>query len=304
MKTSNFTKTQKIAFLILLVIFLACIIFSIAILIYRSDKIPVQIKYAPYSSIVKLNNTTVKNDSTNYLLAGTYTLTVELDHFNTISTTVTIDANTEYLLGQLIPNDSEGQDIASTHQAEYSEVEGIYGQIANEEGAIIKDQYPILNHLPINNNFYSISFRYEDETPGKPLITVKAEPEYLDIATKKLLSFSNINPAEYDITFTAKNPFTTPQNSTATNPKDFISATYPLINTEGYKLGNEAYSGDYYFTTIYQYNYSSDTAFGHYRILLKKVDNLWQLVATPQPLLTLYNTPNTPIDILTKANQL
>ena len=299
----NHQKFQKIAFISLIFIFIAVISISIAVLISRIGKIAVQVKYAPYSATIKLNGVTISNNSTNYLSPGNYTLTAELDHFESISESVTIDDSTEYLLGQLLPTDQEGESIATAHQSEYSEVEGIFGQLSNEAGAVIKEEYPILNHLPINNNFYSISFRYDSDTPGKPLITVKAEPLYLDIATQKLLSFKDVNPAEYDISFTAENPFKSPQESFAQDPKEFLTQTFPIISSD-FKIGDNQASDDYYLVTVYQYDYNNDTNYNHYRIALKRNGNSWSLVATPQPLLTTYNTPELSLDLLSRANQL
>ena len=301
---NQFTKSQKIIFFSLIGILLVAILISITTLVSRIGKIPVQVKYAPYTATVKLNNVPIKNNATNYLTPGTYEVIVELEHFETLSSTITIDSSSEYLLGQLIPIDEEGQTIANRHQKEYAEVEGIYGQIASDEGAAIKDQYPILNYIPINNNFYSISFRYESDTPGKPIITVKAEPLYLDIAVQKLLSFPDVNPAEYDISFTTNNPFLNTQTSTASDPKTFIQESYPSVINDQFIFKTEQSMDDYFVAIIYRYDQKTDTNYSHYRIIIKKDGNTWQTIATPQPLLTTTNTPNINLELLATINSL
>ena len=276
-----------------------------AIYLSRIDKIAVITKYAPYSASVYLNGAKIKNNATNYLSPGEYQLTAELDHFATNTETIVITKDTEYILGSLVFTDTAGEELAAKHKKDFLEVEGIFGNLLSSAGDKIKQKYPILDFLPINNSHYSISFTYKDD--GSPKITVQAEPKLADIAVRKLLSLKNVNPANYDISFTTPNPFLqptpTPSMQSATTPAAFIRASFSGI-IDQYRLGPGHTTDDYYLTTIYAYDFNSDDSYAHFKVILKKSGDSWAFATTPQLLLTTFNAPSIPVDILNQANRL
>lgn len=300
-KYSQVPKQIKIIIVAFGLLILVAIIAALVTNISRIDKVAVTIKYAPFNSVVYLNGKKVKNDSVNYLKEGDYELIAELEHFTANVENININNETEYILGKLNPSDTEGEEIMASRQNDYLVVEGIHGSLLATAGDQVKQKYPILNHLPINNNFYSISYAYQED--NSPKITIKADSKYVDIAVKKLLSFSDINIVDYNIDFTITNPFVTPSNLSSGDPTETIKLNYQNI-IHNYQIGSSTTIDNYYIATIFVHNSSTNDNYAHYKIILKKEVDVWKIVATPQLLFTKQNTPEVPTIILTKANHI
>jgi len=294
----NYLRLALLAFASLV---LVAIILAVSTHLSRIGKVAVITKYAPFAATVYLNGIKIDNNAINYLEPGKYTLTASLNHFVTNTETVVITEETKYIIGKLIAADPEGEEMMTKHQRQFLEVEGLFGQLAAAAGDEIKQKYPILSYLPINNSFYSISFAYLDD--GSPKITVKAEPRLVDIAVQKLLSLKDVSLTDYDISFTIPSPFASPNPSTASNPATFINTSFPDLFSR-YQLGPSHTINDYYLTTAFVYDYASDDAFSHYKIILKKDSDVWTFATIPQLLFTTKNSPNVPVNILDQANRL
>lgn len=296
----NLTKKQRLAFYIIATLTIALVIYFIATFAVRIGKVGVTVQYAPYAAKVTLNGTEVKNKSTVWLQPGKYNVKVECEHFNTTERTVEISSDYKFIVGTLSTADDEGEQYVNSHKQEFTEVEGLVGQALSEEGMAIKKQYPILNYLPINNRLFSISYAYDDN--NVPIINVKSELEFLDDAVAKMKTLKNVDLTAYQINFSPENPFANYTESSKSSPEETIKSTF---NLNGYKLSEGQHIADnYYAATIYIYDYDRDLNYSHYRVLLKKSDDKWHIVATPQPLLTKQNTPDTSTDILNSANSL
>ncbi len=296
----NLKPKERLAFIIISVLVLIGIIFFTATFINRIGKVEVTIKYAPYAATVTLNNIKVNNNSKIWIEPGKYNLKVEFNHFSTTERVVEITTDYRYIVGTLSTVDDEGEAYINSHKQEFTEAEGLVGLALNEEGIAIKKKYPILNYLPINNRLYSISYAYTDD--NEPIINVKAQPEYLDVAVRKIKSLKNVDLTVYQINFTAKNPFAIYNEKSKPTPEETIKASFNLSN---YKLSaGQNIANNYYAATIYKYDYDRDLIYSHYRVLLKKEDNKWHIVSAPQPLLTQQNTPETSTDIINSVNSL
>ena len=296
----NLTPKQRVAFFIISAIILVGIIFFIITFINRIGKIGVTVQYAPYSAKVTLNGTQVKNNSKIWLQPGSYKVIVEFEHFESVERVVEISGDYNYIIGTLKTVDDEGEAYVNSHKQEFIDVEGLVGDALNKEGIAIKKKYPILNYLPINNRLYSISYAYTDD--NEPIINVKATPEYLDVAVRKLKSLKNVDLTIYQINFLTTNPFTSYSEKSKSTPEDTIKSTFNLSN---YKLSSgQNIADNYYAATIYKYDYDKDLIYSHYRVLLKKSNDKWHIVADPQPLFTSKNTQDIPVDIINSANSL
>ena len=296
----NLNPKQRLIFFILSAIILIGIVYFIATSINHIGKIEVTVQYAPRNAVIKLNNTKINNNSKIWLEPGTYKANIEFEHFETIERDIEISNDYKYIVGTLNAIDDEGKAYINSHKQEFIEAEGIVGLAINQEGIAIKKKYPILNYLPINNRLYSISYAYTDD--NEPIIMVKSEPEYLDIAVQKIKKLKNVDLTVYQINFSTQNPFTFYTEKAQSTPEETIKQSF---NLSGYKLSaGQNIADNYYAATIYKYNYDKDLVYGHYRILLKKDDNKWHIVSSPQPLLTKQNTPDTPVDIINSANSL
>jgi hypothetical protein len=301
MRHLHFDKRIKLAIAVFLSLVVLAIVLTAALYISRIGKVAIVTKYAPFNASVYLNGSRINNNATNFLTPGEYELTASLDNFITFTETIIITEETEYILGALIPANEEGQEVANRRRRDFLEVEGIFGNMLHNAGNQIRQEYPILDFLPINNSFYSISFAYKDD--GSPKITVVVEPEMADIAVRKLLAMPNITLIDYDISFTTPNPFTQPTSNTATNPIDFIKASFPNI-IDDHRISTGKTIDNYYITTIYTYNFASHDSFAHFKVILRRNNNAWTFATTPQLLFTTTNAPSIPANILNQANQL
>ena len=297
----NLSKKQRITALIVGSVVLIIVIYSIAVLISRIGKVATKVQYAPYYATVTINDKKIDNKSTQYLEPGEYHITVTAEHFETYTNTVTISKDYHYMVGILNPSDDEGAVYQSEHAFEFTEVEGLVGLALNAEGSVRKKNYPILNYLPINNALYSISYEYDTDNVT-PIISVKATPLYIDDAVAKLKTLEKVDLTSYEIVFKTENPFAIYNDSVKnSNPVDCIKNSFSIPSkytlTEGQYINN-----DYYFAQFYIDDYDLDYKYSHYRILLHKENDEWQIIASPQPLLTQKNTPNVSKEILDTAN--
>ena len=296
----NLNQKQRLIFIVISFLIIVGIIYFIFIFVTRMGKIEVTVQYAPYSANITLNGTKVKNKSKIWLQPGKYTAKIEYEHFESVERVIEINNDYDYIVGTLHTIDDEGEKYINSHKQEFVEAEGLVGRALTKEGIATKKQYPILNYLPINNQLYSISYTYTDE--NKPIINIKTSPEFLDDAVAKMKTLKNVDLTSYLVNFTPVNPFAIYDESAQSKPEDTIKSTF---NLDKYRLSEgQNIAGDYYATTIFTYDYSRDLTYGHYRVLLKKQDKKWHLVAAPQPLLTKHNTPDTATDILNSANSL
>ena len=296
----NLNQKQRLIFIIFSILILIGTVTFIVIFAMRIGKVEVTIQYAPYSAKVTLNGTTVNNKSKIWLEPGKYTAKIECEHFESIERAIDIYKDYKYLVGTLHAIDNEAEEYINSHKQEFVEVEGLVGRALTEEGIAVKKQYPILNYLPINNQLFSISYAYTDE--NEPIITVKTSPEFLDDPVAKMKTLKNVDLTAYQINFTPSNPFAIYKESAQSKPEDTIKSTF---NLDKYKLSEgQNIAEEYYAATIYAYDYNRDLTYNHYRVLLKKQDDKWHLVTTPQPLLTKQNTPDIAVDILNSVNSL
>ena len=290
---------------IVIAVFAALVVVAVTITaityISRAGKIAIRVHYAPFTATVSLNGHRIHNNAVNYLEPGEYELVAELSHFTTNTETIILSEDTEYIIGQLIASDAEGEQTAISRQDDFYTVEGIAGQLASAAGAKIRENFPILQHLPINNDFYSISFAYKED--GTPKITVRAIVKFVDIATRQLLVIAGDDVTKYDIEYTLENPFLNPVQNSASDPVEFIKASYPGI-IENYRIGTGQTADSYFITTIYSYDYSADMPFAQRRVVLEQSFNSWEFATLPQFLLTNINSFDIPVDTLMTANRL
>ena len=291
---------KRIIIVLAVIIFLIAIIYSIGTMIYRSGKTKTIIYFAPSAATVTLNDTEVSNNSTSWIIPGNYRLKVSFnEHFSIYEEDVEITNETAEFYGILSALDDEGREYATQHRQEIAKVEGLVGDLLDRQGEKLKNNYPILKYIPINNSLYSISYQYDDN--NKPVINVKSDPKYLDVAVAKMKLFEGVSLEEQNIVFLNKNDFENYQQNPVTDVQKFLRAAYQLSSE--YIISEPAEINGYTYATIYKNGHDYNADYAHYRVLLKKnADNNWQVISTPQPLLTVYNTPNIDKEILKTIN--
>lgn len=184
----NLPKRERAIVGVVIGVFVVVIMAAVITLVSRMGKVEVMVKFAPFDARVSLNGTEVKNNSSSYIAPGTYTVVAEREHFETKTETVTISESNKHILGKLMASDEEGERIMEERAEDYLAVEGVMGGLANEEGAAIKEKWPILKYLPVNNQFYSISYAYDEAR--KPVVRVWAVDDYMmEIARQKMESW-------------------------------------------------------------------------------------------------------------------
>ena len=297
----NFSKQQKIIILIISLFFFLVIIYSISNLIYRSGKTKVSIRIAPNEASITLNGTKIQNNSTNWLAPGSYHLkaTVNNSHMETYTRDFTVTNEVAEIYAVMSALDDEGRAYVEQHRQEYVTVEGLIGDLMNREGEKDRKNNPILNHLPINNSLYSISYEYTDKKAL--VINIKAEPKTIDYAVEKLKTFNDIDLSSLNLVFKTDNIFSNPQQNPHTDVKKYLRAAFQL--PDNYKINDVQQLNDYYYTSIYIEDYQNNINYAHYRVLLKKgTEDAWEIVSTPQPLLTTHNTPKVDKEVLNTIN--
>ena len=301
-KTFNEQLSPRSRILIILcaIAFAIIIIYSVTTLIFRAGKTKTIISFAPNAAKITLNDTSVSNNSTNWLMPGSYHLKVEYnEHLETYEEDIEISGETAEFYGILSALDDEGKAFIEQHREEYTKVEGLVGSFLDRQRKKIKDKYPILNYLPMNNSLYSISYQYDDNK--QPIIYVKSDPKYLDVAVAKMKLFNDVELESQNIVFLNENKFENYQQNPITDEKRFIRAAYQLPNN--YVVNEPKTVGDYTYTSVYIDGHDKNAQYAHYLVVLKKnSDGAWEQAATPQPLFNIYNAPNIDKKILKTIN--
>ena len=275
------------------------VIFVIALTTYilRLGKVGVSVTVAPYTADLTLNGTKIKNNSKIYLEKGHYHLIVENEHFETKEMDLTISDNQHYIAAVMVPTDEEGENYKETHKRQFTNAEGAVGLALNAEGKDYQEKYPIIKYLPINNRFYSIS--YQKKESDEPIINIKTDLSYLDVAVAKLKTLQGVSIPEYEINFNINNPFKI-SDSISSNVESLAKSS---VSANGYSMSSGQFIADEYYLAIYtREDPASLMQNARYLALFKKSGEDWEIVAQPQPILTKYNTPDIDIEILNSAN--
>lgn len=290
------------------IIFFGVIGYSIYQTIYRSDKVKVGVYYAPFVAQVKIDDIIVKNNSTTWLTLGEHNILVSYDGFDDFTATAEITDETGNIYGALTPNTPAGEQIMQTYKNDYDFI----GSLSSASSVLLGEQnrqkWPIITYLPITNTLFSLG--YSISADNHLTININADTTYLDNAVDTLKKYATADApiAQYDIIFTQwnnplQNLFTSNNSSDA---KEYLTQGYRSTNPDlNLTINTGKYSQDnqYYYTTIttgYEERYNLII----YRAILTHQGESWRLIATPQPIATTYNTTDTPIDILTAANNL
>lgn len=297
---NNLSSHNRALIIFAAIAFAIIIIYSFTTLIYRAGKTKTIIRFAPNAAKITLNDTKISNGSTTWLIPGKYHLKVEYnEHLEVYEEDIEITNEQAEYYGTLGALDDEGREFIEQHREEYTKVEGLVGSLLDRKGKKIKDKYPILNYLPMNNSLYSISYQYDDN--NKPIIYVKSNPRYLDIAVAKMKLFKNVELESENIVFLNENIFEKYEQNPLTDVKRFIRAAYQLPND--YVINEPKTVNDYTYTSVYIDGHDKNAEYAHYLVVLKKnSDGAWEQAATPQPLFNIYNAPNIDKKILKTIN--
>lgn len=301
----NLSKKQlSLIYIFIGIIALGWIIYLVAINIYRSNRVAVEVKYAPFTATVQLNNKTIPNNSTTYIKPGQYQLTISLAEFDTITREVTISQEYRFLFGSLQPNSDLGRKIAKECAEDYKALETIAGQASTEHGLNQRKKWPIIDKLPVKNPVYSLGYKLDQN--NNFTLTVNTTEAYIPSAIQELFTLDEPeNILSYPIEFVKiTNPFTGAFSSnTSTDPLKFLQKGYQSLSITYEIKSGDYYQDNYYYTTIATGTFREFNEVD-YRVVLEKKDQSWSLITTPSPVITKPNAPNLPDELLKLANHL
>lgn len=314
----------------------AIIIYSIVVIISRIGKIEVQVHCAPNEAIVRIDGGRVNNDGKYYLELGTHHVEASFENFELYEDDVEITGETDTLFVVLTPANELGWEYYYNHISEFSEIELQSSAAAGSKTAHLKEKFVLLSKLPIQDPYYTIDF----ETPSEeedldsiiPMIVVESSLAYQQLAIDRLLEeMGKDDFGVYDVRFERltniyEGKF---RDNEARDPVEYIRNGYSDVGFE-FEIGSESLEvddeddeigwagadeelvgdeetgggeyGDYYYTYLRSYfdGYVSQV----YRIVLTRDGDGWRLAGDPYPLLTTFNTPNVPLDVINKVNSL
>ena len=278
------------------------VIYSVVMIVVRIGKVPVKIQYAPFAATVVLGENEMRNNAENYVTPGVYDLRVEFENFEAIEKEIEITEDTVFLVGALLAINDEGERYVSEHQDEFVVVKDYADGVNGSDMERLIETYPLLGDLPYTDPYYILDYTLTEES--RPVITISVGLGHRAIAINKLISMWGENGAEiYDVKILdLENPYEGKfVENNERDPKKFLEVGFASAGLD-FEVGGGTEDGDYYYAYL---RYYFQTYIGViYRVVLRRSDSGWRLVADPYPVLTAVNTPDIPLDILNKVNGL
>ncbi len=283
----------------------------------RAGKYKLKIQFAPSYAEVKIDDKKYKNNSYTYLAPGEYEVFVNAPEFEPLTYKILVDENTKYIYGSLNPATTLGNELEKNKLAdEFFEIEGIGGELIDDYGKRLLEQYPIFEYLPYRdiskNGSIDIGYLFDNYT-----ITIAIEnftdPDninyYLKTSINQLLSFAEQSGkplAEYDVeieNFT--NPFAKIKSNSESNPQSFLKKAISDLGIDPSVITyNEEFRQDNIYYTTISWNTQSSYIPIVYRVALIQDGNSWKFAGAPYPIATTTNMPDVPTDILTALNDI
>lgn len=169
-------------------------------------KSPVYVSTVPSDATVKFNSTN-RGNGTQWMPAGTYTVTVQKDGFETVKRTVIVDdkKSQNVVAVSLIAVSSEAKKWADDHATDYRKNEA-YGAIeASVNGDYFTQRNPITTKLPYVDPYFTLGYvSHDNQTISLTIET--PSPRYRYFAIEKLRQMG-YDPTDFDIVFKDfKNP--------------------------------------------------------------------------------------------------
>lgn len=163
-------------------------------------KIPVVISVVPNDATISLNNQRV-GTGTQWVVAGTYKVSVVKDGFQPLSETAIISDKKQQnvIAASLIPESKEAKSWATEHENDYKRNEQ-YGAIqAASNGAYFTDLNPITKQLPFTDPYFKIGYvRNKDQTISLTIST--PSPRYRFYAIEKIRQMG-YDPTDFIVVF-------------------------------------------------------------------------------------------------------
>ena len=204
-----YEKYKKEVVACICLVFACMIVYAAAQSISHIGKLKVEVHAVPGDASVTLNNQPVSNGDV-YIAAGTYTVVVKKDGFETMKSSSDITPNKQQnvIAASLTPVSDAAKKWSTDHQNDYKDNEYYGGVEAKQTGEYTIGRYPIINALPYEDPYYKIAYRSTDD--NRIVVTIDTpSPRYRYEAIAKIRSLG-YDPADYQIDFRDyKNPLET-----------------------------------------------------------------------------------------------
>lgn len=203
-------KLIRIAIISFIVVILAMIGYVVYMQIQNNGKQRVTVAVAPANSRVEIDGNTTKNKEV-LLTPGKHTYKVSYNGFRTITGELDVrtDGTQTALVAGLMPETAEATSLYNKITDEYTAIEIIAGQNAEENGVAFIDKNPITRQLPYKNMLFTIGYRTDPADPSGDsiIITIDAPAVYRTEAVTQITNWG-YNPVDYKINFiNESNPF-------------------------------------------------------------------------------------------------
>lgn len=167
----------------------------------RRGKIAVPVQVAPNDASVTLSTgEELPSDGEAYIKPGEYKVTVKAAGFGSQTRELRVsEAATPYIYIGLVGKSKEAKQWQKNHQREYDELEKLTTAKSREYSVMFDRNNPIVADLPINDPYYSIGYRNDDDTSVE-LIVWGTSPSNR-AAALEMLRDKGHEPTDYRITY-------------------------------------------------------------------------------------------------------
>lgn len=290
-------KGAPIFYIGIVVFVVACA--AINFLIHQ-DKREIMVKIAPYVSSVSIDGKSVNNNKTIWLTEGSHNVKAFYDGFEVFDEIITVTNESRSITAELLPITEAGRLTYNEHIEDYYELESYAGKTIKNEVESAK-KYPILSVLPFITDDYSIGALREDER--LTLTITLRNYQNTQIAINKLISLAREN--ELSI---SRYPFRINNFINKMEGVDFLpsrdvekSISDALLKSQReFTIRKIGHIDEYAYVLVQVKQNTGNNVL--YRAIFKKDGEQWKIMATPQPILTVDNTPGASEEVLDKIN--
>lgn len=177
------------------------ILFRLFAIIENRGKVLVTFVTAPKNAQIYIDDDKVQHKT--HLKPGNYKIKVTSDNFNPYSNTLTINSNKKSIKVPVVLSNINtlSEEDVRNYETAVHKAQAIGASIAQNEGIAQRKENPIIDLLPIINDYYRIDYSYADEQQTKLILEIRA-----DTATGRYLALQKIfgmgyNPSNYNVSF-------------------------------------------------------------------------------------------------------
>ncbi|MBR5408513.1 PEGA domain-containing protein [Candidatus Saccharibacteria bacterium] len=308
-------KNKKKSIITVIIIVTLLILLSVAFyIIYNTiNSATLIVRVAPASASIYLDNHRVSNGNIK-VTPGEHTLRAQKEGFEEKSIQVSAIADQESNALIILESNSESTaNWYTDHSEDQKLIEEIYSLDFTAASNQITSEYPLINYLPYSIPDYDINYGTCNDNNFCIMINAFLPSGYNEAI--KYLRQRDSDLGKYYFSFTdfdnpfSKLPVSNAQTSAQTiTQSDLNSATNyinKILTNYQHNIISTKIFDDKYIITLF--SYSIDNEFPqpiNYRLVLQKYNNSFELIVTPDQILTYNQYPDIPKEVLSAANNL